>query len=496
MKYIFLAAILLTSLCSPAQVKIHVHLDPAIQRTVNGRLHVYTSSDTIKGVPNSPDLANPQPMYAINVTGWNNQKTVTLDDAADAFSSPLSKLKPGVYKIAGVVDGNPEERGSFNPGSYYSSKEARLEVSAEGKGETHLYLNKEPRRTFMESDSVKLVELKSSLLSAFHKKEVFIKAAVVLPENYQGDSLQIYPVVYIIPGWGGTHFDAQSAGSRKRYGMREGLPKIYVYLNPETQTRFGLHCFVDSRVNGPWGRALVEELQPFIRSTFRASKKYQETFVVGQSSGGYAALWLPLHYPKAFGGGWAVSPDPVDFSNFSGVELYSKNANMYQAADGSEIPFFIKDGKPLSTLRKVAAIEYFEGDGGQLQSFEAEFGKPDKQGRPKPLFDRKTGAIDKRVLKEWEPYDLGKFVQQHWSEVGAYVGGNKLHVYAAANDNFLLHKAVKAFQEKAQSVNADITIELFADADHFTMWKPAFTSRVQKEMDELITKQMTEKESN
>ncbi|RYZ20463.1 MAG: hypothetical protein EOO10_23220 [Chitinophagaceae bacterium] len=206
MKQLPFLLILLVSLKCFSQVRIHVHLDSAIQRTITGRIYVYTSSDTVKGVPNSPDVANPEPMFATNVKDWNPSKIVTLDDAADAFSTPLSKLKPGVYKVAGVVDGNPEERGSFNPGSYYSSKEARLEVSADGKGEAHLYLNREPKRTFKENDSLKLVELKSGLLSAFRKKDIFIKAAIVLPENYWKDTSQIYPVVYIIPGWGNNNF--------------------------------------------------------------------------------------------------------------------------------------------------------------------------------------------------------------------------------------------------------------------------------------------------
>lgn len=493
MKKIFFSAIFLLSLSCFSQVKIHVHLDSTVRHTITGRLYVYTSDDTIKGVPNSPDLSNPQPMFAMNVSDWNFSKVITLNDAADAFSIPLSKLKPGVYKVAGVVDGNPEERGSFNPGNRYSAKEARLEISAGGKGETHLYLNREPKRTFKESDSLKLVELKSGLLSAFRKKDIFIKAGVVLPVNYQKDSTKIYPVVYIIPGWGGTHFDAQNAGSRKRYGMREGLDKIYVYLNPETQTPFGLHCFVDSRVNGPWGRALVEELLPYIRNTFRASMAPQQTFIVGQSSGGYAALWLPLHYPKAFGGGWAVSPDPVDFSNFCGLDLYAKNVNIYKAADGSDRPFFIMDGKPLTTLQKAIDIESFEGDGGQFQSFEAEFGKPDPYGRPKPIFNRRTGVIDKNIRKDWEPYDLGKFLQAEWPKLRDGLSGKKLHVYVGANDNFLLHKSAEAFKGKVQKAGADVVVDFFAGADHFSVWTPAFTSRVQKEIDELITGQQLQR---
>ncbi len=469
------------------QVRIIVHLDSSIKSNFNGRLNIYTSTDTVNGVPNSPDFVNPQPMFYKIVSNWHYPDVMVIDDQAQRFSTSLSKLAPGVYKVAGVVDGNPEEHGAHNKGSYFSPREARLEINKDGKGETHLYLTREASRSFKENDSLKLVEFRSPLLSAFHKKDIIMKAAVLLPQGF--DPLQTYPVVYVIPGWGGTHYDLQGRNPVQRYGMRQGLKKIYVYLNPETQTPWGLHAFVDSRVNGPWGKALVKELIPYIAKTYHASADPKLTFIVGQSSGGYPSLWLPLHYPEAFGGGWAVSPDPVDFSNFVGVPLYEKNANLYQDREGNLRPFFLMNGKPLTTLKMFCDIENFEGDGGQMQSFEAEFGKPDAAGRPRQLYDRKTGAINAAVVKDWEDYDLGKWVEKNWPKVSRKLSGKKLHVYAGQDDNFFLNAAVLNFGERAKKVSADIVVELFPNSDHFSIWNPAFTARVQQEIDELIGKQ-------
>lgn len=488
MKVLFTLGLLALCLVSHSQVKVYVHLDSSIKKSFSGRVNIYTSTDTVNGVPNSPDFVNPQPMYYKEVKNWKYPDVIVFDDQANHFSTPLSKLGAGVYKIAGVVDGNPEERGAMNPGSYYSQKEARLEISRDGKGETHLYLSREASRKFKENDSLKQVVFKSSMLSAFHNKDIFIKAAVLLPSDYGQDPQRVYPVVYVIPGWGGTHYDLQSPYPVQRYGMRQGLSKIYVYLNPETQTPWGLHAFVDSRVNGPWGKALVKELIPYISQTYRASTNPALTFIVGQSSGGYPSLWLPLHYPEAFGGGWAVSPDPVDFTNFVGIPLYDKKANFYKAANDSLHPFFIMNGKPLTTIKMFCDIENFEGDGGQMQSFEAEFGKPDAQGRPRQVYDRKTGAVNTSVVKDWQEYDLGKWVEKNWSTVSNRLSGKKLHVYAGENDNFFLNKAVLNFGEKAKKASADIVVELFPDSDHFSIWKPDFTARVQREMDELIQK--------
>ena len=485
MRFPFLCLFLGFALHGIGQIRVIVHRDTSIRGSISGRLFLYTSVDTVKGVPNDPDISSPQPMYRLDVKDWKEGATQVFDDRAKAYANPLSQLKPGVYALASIIDRHPEERGNGNNGNYYTPGKTLLRVDSSGRGDAHLYLRREIRREFRENDSLKAVRLRSTLLSTFHRKDVFIEAAVFLPPGYNAASPQTYPVVYIIPGWGGTHYDAMSSAPRKRYGIGQGLPKIYVLLNPETQTPHGLHAFVDSRVNGPWGQALVEELMPHIREKFHGSADPKLSFVMGQSSGGYPSLWLPLHYPKAFGGAWAVSPDPVDFSRFTGVDLYAKNANMYTDASGAERGFFRVDDNYLSTMRKAQSIEDFEDNGGQQRSFEAEFGKPGVDGRPKPLFDRRTGAVDPKVVVDWADYDLGRWIELNWSRVKGDLAG-RLHVYAGSEDNFHLDQAVTVLADKAKKVGADIQAELIPGANHFTIWSPAFTARVQAELDALI----------
>jgi S-formylglutathione hydrolase FrmB len=447
-----------------AQVKFFVHLDSSATQPLSGRLTISTTADTTNGFRNGVD--NNQPRFALSIKDWTNDQIIEVDDRATALNSKPSQMKPGYYKVIGFMDAHPE-RGAFNPGNFYSTKEPVLQVTKDGKGEIHIYLNREVKqRAFAESDSIKLMQMRSSLLSAFHKNEVFIKGGIFLPPGYYTDTAKRYPVVFIIPGWGGNHYDILNKERRNRYGMGIGLEKIFVYLNPETQTRWGLHAFVDSKVNGPWGKALVEEVIPYIRATYLTTGKAAHTFVMGQSSGGYPSLWLPLHYPDAFGGGWAVSPDPVDFSNFTGINIYADNANYYYHKDGSLRGAFLKDGKYQSNVKKDVAAEMFEDDGTQTQSFEAAFGKSGKDSRPLPLFDRETGRINKKVAEDWKPYDLGLYIQKNWSRLSGKLSGKKLHVYAGAADNFHLDQSVAAFKAKAVAVKADVVVEIIPDADH------------------------------
>jgi S-formylglutathione hydrolase FrmB len=489
MRTLILFILCCCGLCAASQVRVYVHLDTAIHHTITGTLYLYTSTDTLQGVPNEPDMAHPEPMYRKHVSRWHpGRAPQVFDDAAAHFSQRLSELKPGVYALAAIVDLLPGQWGNQNKGNWYARKKILLTIDSNGRGEAHITLDRMLNVSFRDNDSVRLVELPSKLLSAFRKKEIKMQAAVYLPHGFDSAAAQTYPVVYIIPGWGGTHYDAMSGAPAQRYGIGKGLPKIYVLLNPETETPYGLHAFVDSRVNGPWGRALVDEMLPYIRWRFKGSPDPQQTFVMGQSSGGYPSLWLPLHYPDSFGGGWAVSPDPVDFSDFTGVQMYQPGANYYSDSTGKLIPFFLWKDKYESTLKTIQAIEDFQEMGGQTQSFEAEFGEPGYDGKPVPLFNRKTGAIDSKVVQSWRPYDLGIFVLENWAQLAPKLSGGKLHVYAGANDNFGLDRAVTAFARKAKQVNADIVTELIPNANHWTIWSAAFTERVQREIDALVMK--------
>lgn len=480
-----LLILLIVSHKSWTQVQIRIQTDPSWNKTFSGKLYLFTQSDTTKRIPNNPDPS--QAMFAWMVKEVKNEIILSLDQASSQYlPDGLSTLKPGYYKIAGVLDSDFEERGSFNPGNIYARKEVMLHVNEKGEGSTTIAFNSMiPSRSIRETDQLKEVILKSKLLSDFRKKDIFMKAAVRLPASYKNDSARFYPVVFVIPGWGGTHYDMQSPMPAKRYGMDLGKDKIYVYLNPETQSPFGLHAFVDSRVNGPWGKALVEELIPHLESKYRVVKEASQRFVMGQSTGGYGSLWLQLNYPDAFGGCWSVSPDPVDFTSFIGINLYEKGVNMYTNKEGKERGIFFMQGKPTMTTRVMAAVENFTGDGEQLQAFEAEFGVPDKNGRPKQVYDHVTGKIDAAVVKSWEPYDLGKYIQRNASKLINKLK-DKVHVYAGDADNFLLNEAVLAFKQKAIAAKIFVTAELIPGADHWSIWSEAFTQRVIAEIDAKI----------
>jgi S-formylglutathione hydrolase FrmB len=481
-KIIWLGCFLVISQLLTAQVKIYVHLDTSIHTSFSGRLILLTQNDTTKQIGQDP---SPQASFAMNAQNWQPGQVQVFDDRSETSSISLDNLKPGYYRLASVMHIEQDTRSNTaTPGNGYTRGEFIFYIPQNKVAEKHLYINtifKE--RPFRETPTIRLVQMKSKMLSAFHHKDMRIEAAVILPDSVSPGKK--YPVVFIIPGWGGTHYDAQNAQARARYGVGQGKEKIYVYLNPETQTKWGLHAFVDSDVNGPWGKALVEELIPYLQQNYPVAETADNYFVTGQSSGGYGAAWLQIHYPKHFNGCWAASPDPVDFSNFTGIDLYEKNVNAYVDKAGNERGLFLDNGKPQTTIRRMTLEDEFVGHGGQFQSFEAEFGIPGANGIPKQLYDRKTGKVDPSTVDSWKRYDLGRYIEQNWSRLSSDLNG-KVHIYAGADDNFYLNKSVEAFASKVARVHSNAVAEIIPGANHFSIWSPDFTKRVQKEIDARI----------
>lgn len=476
----FLASILSGSFQLKAQNQIHVKLGTGLNGPYTGRLIILTQADTAKRFGASQEDA---PAFAINVKNWVHGQDIVVNSTSDFYGRPLDSLK-GYYKLVAILDTNTKERDKSAPGNLYTRAEVVAHFDQSSKNSTPLTLTHVfQERKFNASDSVKEVVLLSKILSEFRKENIFMKAGIVLPSSYQTEKHKTYPVVYVIPGWGGTHHHAYNKGQHALYGVGKGEEKIFVFLNPETQTPYGLHAFIDSKVNGAWGRAFIEELIPYLEKTYSIRSSPNARFLTGQSSGGYGALWLSLHFPTHFAGCWATSPDPIDFSNFTGVNLY-EDKNYYLNANGTERGIFIVNGKSTTTIEKMLKKELLEGDGGQQQSFEAAFGTKQLNGKPTVLFDRSTGVIDKKQVAQWKTYDLAQYLLSHQKRL-EQTCRQKIRIYVGQNDNFLLQHSAIAFQQKTRHVKLDLKVDVVKAADHFNT-RSLVADQITKEIDELV----------
>jgi len=445
----------------------------AVEDEFHGRIYLLFQEDPEK----EPlyHFTGPHPLYATETRTFSASETIIMDGATQGFEGPLRKLPVGNYSVRAVLDQSQQGRDFvFSSGNLYSSK-LTVEWNPESKKVIKLLIeHRYEKGPFVESEFMKEIRFRSSILSRFHHRDIFIEATVILPPSYHQSTESSYPSVYVQPGWGTTH-EAVTHGSHQqnRYGMSGyGREKVFIFLNHET--RFGYHCFTNSANNGPWGEALVNELIPHVEREFRIHTEPTARFLMGQSSGAWGVLWLMLEYPNSFGGVFACSPDFVDFRNFGeDRNLYDSSTNML--FDDNGIP---RPGK------RGADREAFIGDGTQLQSFEAVFGPKGKDGRPAPLYNRLTGEIDQRVLQHWKNYDLSQKLAALWRTNPAHLQ-NRIFLFFAENDDYGLDESGKLLRDRINGLGGSLNLILYSEGGH-DVWTDATRSRIHNQIETLL----------
>jgi hypothetical protein len=316
------------------------------------------------------------------------------------------------------------------------------------------------------------VDFVSPSLTAFWGRPMTMRARVLLPPGYDASSDKRYPTVYETHGFGGNIDRFARMMAYVENGMVSGQmpPMIWVFLDESSPT--GTHEFADSVNNGPWGQALTTELIPYLEAHYKMDGDANGRFLNGHSSGGWATLWMQTRYPKVFGGTWSTSPDPSDFHDFTGPDLYAPNANVYHKPDGTPWPLVRDQGKVLGTFEQFSKMEQVIGPyGGQMASFEWVFSPRGPDGRPEQLFNRDTGDVDPTVVAYWrDHYDIAHRLQENWPELKPDLDG-KIHLYVGTADTFYLDGAAHRLKAVLDGLHAHSDIRFIPGRTHFDLYK-------------------------
>jgi S-formylglutathione hydrolase FrmB len=469
----------LTRAGEPKPLEFHLTYDPAIcPEPFTGRVFVFLSRRPMNQPKPGPEWFNTEPFFAVDVKDWKPGQIVVVGADALGFPHKLPDLPKGNWYSLAVMD---FDRGSPHIGNAEGnvfSKAVQAELDPASSGPIRLRLDQVvPPRPFVESDRVKLVEIESKLLSAFHRQPMKMRAGVILPESFATQPDKRYPILFDIPGFGGRHYAAQSAVRRNPTAIAD-VEMLYVI--PDPACRWGHSVFADSDNNGPWGQAFVEELVPAIEQRFRAIGQPTARFVTGYSSGGWSSLWLQVTYPDFFGGVWSLAPDPVDFRDFQRVNIY-EDANIFTDPNGQPRPLARRQGMPILFYQAFSDLEEVMGHGGQLGSFEAVFSPRGPDGRPRKLWDRRTGRIDPQVAHTWKRYDIRLILETRWPLLAPKLAG-KLHVYMGAEDTFYLDGATRLLKEALERLGSDAVVEIFPGKDHGNLLDRSLRDRIHREL--------------
>ncbi|MES2312922.1 MAG: alpha/beta hydrolase-fold protein [Pseudomonadota bacterium] len=443
-------------------------------------------SAVVEEVDANPFRATETSVAAREINDWAPGQTVAIDADQMVFPSAFSRLPPGDYLLQAVLDVNHDYNYHGRSGGDLRSKVVAVHLPTTSPATFELVDTVPARQPWQfpkgamselsmrHLDEARAhaqpIDFNSPGLGAFWGRPITMRGWVLTPPGYE-NSTQRYPTVYVTHGYGGdaTILSANATVVYAAMAEQQMPPMIWVFLDESSPT--GTHEFADSVNNGPWGQALTTELIPHLESQYRMDGTVNGRFLNGHSSGGWATLWLQTRYPKIFGGTWSTSPDPSDFHDFTGVDLYAPNANVYRRADGSAYPLVRDHAKVLGTFEQFARMERVLGPyGGQLASFEWVFSPRGEDGRPEPMFDRATGAVDPAVVNYWrDHYDIAWRLQHEWPQLKPDLDG-KIHLVVGTADTFYLDGAAHKLKAVLDGLHAKADFRFLPDRTHFDLY--------------------------
>jgi hypothetical protein len=393
------------------------------------------------------------PVLGRDVEGLAPGGSVVLDSGSASFPvERLDQLPPGEYLAQAVLHVNKDLNVVNAPGDYYSEP-VPLTIDPARAETFSLTLGRRlpEERLPEDTEFVRYLKVRSKALSEFHGRPIFLRASVILPRGFDAEPDRRYPLRVHIGGYGSRFTDVPTVEVRgsafRQLWLADDTPR-FLLLKLDGCGPLGDPYQVDSDNHGPYGRAITEELIPHVERTFRGVGDGRSRVLDGGSTGGWVALGLQVFYPDFFNGAWSFCPDAVDFRSFQLVNIY-EDANAYVNGSGFERPGArTADGDVRYTMRHECGLENVLGlgdswamSGGQWGAWNATYGPRGADGRPVPLWDPKTGAIDRRVVEHWTRYDLRMVLEKNWPELGPKLRG-KLHIWVGEADDYFLNNAV------------------------------------------------------
>jgi hypothetical protein len=473
------------------ETRMVVTLPAGFQGDASGRLLVFAKAAKPDDKPADSAEVDTNPfapqdvsVAARDIATFGKDRAVAIDTAETAFPASFAALPPGDYRVQAVLDRNGDYNyGGRGPGDLISAV-VTVHLPEQGVATIPLdhalpdvalwdFSDRKPEtqaKIAAAKPHLREILFHSPSLTAFSGRDTLIRAWLLTPPGYDPGSTKTWPTVFEDGGFGSSHKgDIGMAANIWSLEADNSIPPmIWVFLDHSGPT--GTNEFADSVNNGPWGHALTTELIPALEKDWRMDAKPSGRFLTGHSSGGWSTLWLQVRYPAVFGGSWPTSPDPSDFHNFTGVDLYAPNANMYVRPDGSLYPLIRDHDKVIASLQDFARLESVLGhDGGQFRSFDWVFSPRDKDGTPMAMFDRVTGAIDPVVVAYWrDHYDVAHMIEAYPSATKRALDG-KVHLAVGTADTFYLDGAAHLLEAAMKRAGVRASFDYIPDKTHFDL---------------------------
>jgi hypothetical protein len=473
---------------------------------LNGRLLLLLSVDPGKEPRFQIELGTKsQQVFGIDVAGWTGERQIIDSKVVGYPRRSLADVPAGTYRVQALLhryetfrrrDGHvvqlPMDRGegqnwSRAPGNLYSTvREIKFDPAAQTPIALVLDQIIAPIKPPADTEWVKHESIQSRLLSEFWGRPMYLGAHVLLPKGWAEHPKARYPLMinhgHFPEDFGGFRTEPPDPQLAPDYNERfrlsgynrlqqelayqlykdwtsPGFPRAIAIEIQHANPYYDDSYAVNSENLGPYADAIQQELIPYLERKYRALGAGWARFVYGGSTGGWEALAVQVKYPDFYNGAFAACPDPIDFRAYGSVNIYEdRNAYVIDAPWTQTPRIAMRDhlGRPTATLEEVNRLEWVLGpnsrSGGQWDIWQAVFSPVGADGYPRPIWDKRTGEIDRDVARYWrENYDLVHIMRRDWEKgLGEKLRG-KIHLYVGELDNYYLENAVYLAQEFLES---------------------------------------------
>jgi S-formylglutathione hydrolase FrmB len=188
-----------------------------------------------------------------------------------------------------------------------------------------------------------------------------LRATVMLPDGYDENPDQDWPVLYLLEGVG-DNSEGWSGGAGQIQKTAKGLPAIVVM--PESGRGFSMDWWAGGARSGPrWQRYFLDEVIPTIESRYRIKPGRQFHSIGGLSMGGYGAVLLGGQLPGYFGS--IVSMSGLVDSQSPDAQAASQNAAHapYDAVWGPPTGPYAIANNPIRTIDNVSKSRVYLSSG-------------------------------------------------------------------------------------------------------------------------------------
>ena len=441
------------------------------------------------------DNHNTQMIFGVDVNSWNSNEKIIID--AEAFGYPIESIndiKEGEYYVQALLhkyetfnlstgytvklpmDQGEGQKWNISPKNLYSTPK-KIKIKKSKTINITLVNEIPPIEPAKDTEYIKHIKIKSEMLSKFWGRDMYLQANVLVPHGFDKKSKTRYPLMifhghfpYTFGGFRTTQPTAPEEDTiyNSRFGITgykyiqqkeaydlynnwisNDFPRFIAIEIQHQNPYYDDSYAVNSANLGPYGDAITYELIPHIEQLFNGVGEGWGRFLYGGSTGGWESLAVQVFYPNEYNGCFAACPDPIDFRAYTVINLYEDdNAYYHEGSNRKTLRAGMRDGKGIiknhliQINQRESALGSKGRSGDQWDIWQAVYSPTGKDGYPKPIWDRKTGKIDKEVAEYWkENYDLNYIMKRDWNKIGKDLEG-KINIYCGDMDNYYLNNAV------------------------------------------------------